>query len=385
LDGSGDVSIRAGIAAGDFANAGSASGFILGMDDSDSNKPKFYIGSATNYLKWDGAALSIRGSLNADDITAGTLEGRTVKATGGAGVDVVMDSSDGKLKFKYGGSEKAYIYCDSSGNLNIDADDFLYLTADGDGDDIYIGADDAMYATGADCYLVARGAVWIEYNENGGSDIIVFANDGDAKVTIRDNGDMHVEDGDMYFDSYITNDYAEYFEATKKFSNKKIPTGTSIFLDNGLVRPAKNDEIPFGVISETSFIHSGGAGNSEWKGKYLRDELGRSLTEKKEKWYIQVKEKFKKETGQKGEKKVWKKGWSDEKKPPKGSLIRIKDRPVINPEYRNKKKYVKREDRPEWNNVGLLGQVPILKGQPTNPNWIKMKNLSDKYEMWLIK
>ena len=33
VDGSGDVEIRSGIATGDFANAGAASGFIIGIDD----------------------------------------------------------------------------------------------------------------------------------------------------------------------------------------------------------------------------------------------------------------------------------------------------------------------------------------------------------------
>ena len=42
-DGTGDVEIRSGIATGDFANAGAANGFIIGLDDSDSNKVKLEI------------------------------------------------------------------------------------------------------------------------------------------------------------------------------------------------------------------------------------------------------------------------------------------------------------------------------------------------------
>ena len=60
--GMGDVEIRAGIATGDFANAGAANGFIIGLDDSDSDKPKFYFGDANHYLKWDGVALSQNGA-----------------------------------------------------------------------------------------------------------------------------------------------------------------------------------------------------------------------------------------------------------------------------------------------------------------------------------
>jgi hypothetical protein len=66
----GDVAIQAGKTA--FGD--STAGFILGIDDSDSNKAKFEIGDATNYLSWDGSVLNIRGALNADDIQAGTLK-----------------------------------------------------------------------------------------------------------------------------------------------------------------------------------------------------------------------------------------------------------------------------------------------------------------------
>lgn len=53
-DGSGDAEIRSGIATGDFSNSGAATGFIIGVDDSDSNKAKFYFGSATEYISFDG-------------------------------------------------------------------------------------------------------------------------------------------------------------------------------------------------------------------------------------------------------------------------------------------------------------------------------------------
>jgi len=68
-DGNGDAYIAAGKT--DFNNT--QAGFILGIDDSDSNKAKLFIGNESNYLNWDGSALTIRGALNASDITSGTL------------------------------------------------------------------------------------------------------------------------------------------------------------------------------------------------------------------------------------------------------------------------------------------------------------------------
>ena len=80
----------------DFTNVDT--GFILGCDYSDSNIPKLYIGSSTKYLNWDGSALTIRGTLNADDISAGTLTGRTVQ-TANSGQRIVLDQSDNTLRF----------------------------------------------------------------------------------------------------------------------------------------------------------------------------------------------------------------------------------------------------------------------------------------------
>ncbi len=62
-----------------------------------------------------------------------------------------------------------------------------------------------------------------------------------------------------------------------------------------------------------------------------------------------------------------------------------KKRPKLNPKYNEKKEYIRRDKRPEWNCVGLLGQLRIRKGQPTAPTWVKIKNISKDVELWLVK
>jgi len=57
----------------------------------------------------------------------------------------------------------------------------------------------------------------------------------------------------------------------------------------------------------------------------------------------------------------------------------------LNPDYDPSKEYKPREDRDEWHIVGLLGQIPITKGQPVADNWIKMKDVSDTVEMYFVK
>ncbi len=105
--GAGDCYIASGKS--DFTNA--ATGFILGVDDSDGDKPKFYIGSATKYMNWDGSALTIRGTLNADDLVAGTVTGRTVQ-TASSGQRAVMAVSDNTIRVKNSGGTDVIIIDD---------------------------------------------------------------------------------------------------------------------------------------------------------------------------------------------------------------------------------------------------------------------------------
>ncbi len=60
-------------------------------------------------------------------------------------------------------------------------------------------------------------------------------------------------------------------------------------------------------------------------------------------------------------------------------------RKKLNPDYDPTKEYINRTERDEWCLIGLLGQIPITKGQPVASNWIKMKDVSDKVEMYFVK
>ena len=59
----------------------------------------------------------------------------------------------------------------------------------------------------------------------------------------------------------------------------------------------------------------------------------------------------------------------------------------LNPDYDESQvdDYKPREDRDEWNLIGLLGQVQIKANEATNPRWVKMKNISDAVELWLVR
>ena len=87
-DGHGDSYIAGGKT--DFTNA--ESGFILGLDDSDSNKAKFYIGNSANYLNWDGAELFVKGDIAA---TSGYFQNVTLGKTGVTSGVLTLQLNDG--------------------------------------------------------------------------------------------------------------------------------------------------------------------------------------------------------------------------------------------------------------------------------------------------
>jgi hypothetical protein len=149
-------------------------------------------------------------------------------------------------------------------------------------------------------------------------------------------------------------DYAEYFESE---SGKEIGPGVSVALDRGKIRPAKEGETPIGVISANPLM-AGGV-HLEWPKKYLKDQFGSPIMEE-----------YKEEIMEQG----------------KGTgKFETKTRPRINPDYDETKEYITRDKRPEWHCVGLLGQLPLCKGQPVANSWVKIKDISDEVELWLVK
>ena len=100
------TTIRAG-----QTNYNTGTGYWMGLV---SGTPKFSIGNgSTKYITWDGSALSIRGTLNADDIVAGTITGRTLQTTTpgvSTGRSVVITGGTNKdINFYYDSTLQSYI------------------------------------------------------------------------------------------------------------------------------------------------------------------------------------------------------------------------------------------------------------------------------------
>ena len=63
----------------------------------------------------------------------------------------------------------------------------------------------------------------------------------------------------------------------------------------------------------------------------------------------------------------------------------VQQRRKLNPDHDADQAYVSREDRKEWATIGMMGKLRIRKGQPTGDRWIKMRDVSDTVEEWLVR
>jgi hypothetical protein len=148
-------------------------------------------------------------------------------------------------------------------------------------------------------------------------------------------------------------DYAEYFEWSDGNPDEDDRRGISVVLDGDKIRPAIDGEDPIGVISGNPSVVGDSAWN-KWSGKYLRDDFGTYIQEDYE-------------------------AVNDE-----GETV-VQQRRKLNPDYDPDVGYISREERPEWDCVGLMGKLRIRKGQPTGSRWIKMRDISDSVEEWLVR
>ena len=266
---------------------------------------------------------------------------------------------------------------------------------------------------------------------------------GNVAFKILRTGNATFDSGD--FDG--SPDYAEYFESksgsvipigsTVKLDGDKIVACSEGEIPIGVVRP-KNSP---GIVSGTASL--------KWTGKYLRDDYDNLLYEdytyiewSEEITLEEYSARGKDETGgvfgghvkdkqvkgshlipakeavlyEKGDDIPEGKGVGDVKKEaveavdavadtyirehryysdslPEGlevpdgteTIVPKNQRKKINPDFDNSIEYNPRKERDEWHVVGLLGQIPITKGQPLADNWIKMKDVSDTVEMYFVK
>tara|TARA_B100000035_G_C20840817_1_gene482983 strand:- start:24 stop:725 length:702 start_codon:yes stop_codon:yes gene_type:complete len=163
-------------------------------------------------------------------------------------------------------------------------------------------------------------------------------------------------DGQAYADGAWNGggaDYAEYFEWSDGNTEEEDRRGISVVLVDDKIREAVAGEEPIGVISGNPSV-VGDTDIDQWKHKYLRDDYGSYL-------------------------------WEDYEVEDEDGNTVVQQRRQLNSAWNSENKYVTREDRAEWDTVGLMGKLRIRKGQITSTRWIKMRDISDTVEEWLVR
>ncbi|AGE49742.1 Chlorovirus glycoprotein repeat domain-containing protein, partial [Paramecium bursaria Chlorella virus Can18-4] len=124
-------------------------------------------------------------------------------------------------------------------------------------------------------------------------------------------------------------DYAEMFEWTDgnpMSEDRRCKTVTLV--DDGKIRLSEPSDDPwniFGIVSSRPTIVGDAAWN-EWSGKYIRNKFG--------------------------------------------------DKTILNSEYDPNSGYISREDRKEWDPIGLVGKLRVLPDQKVNPSWRFLRTIT---------
>ena len=228
----------------------------------------------------------------------------------------------------------------------------------------------------------------------------------------NDNQIFFRGDGNGFFDGAAdagNADFAEYFEST---DGSAIAIGKTVVLDNGKVRASTDSDNASDIVGVVRHRKTVGIiGNSawsKWKGKYKVDDYGVPLLEEYTitEWdQVVTEDADDLEITDRGKKKKLPQvkgdtihhSYATDKIPseltaPSDAVVKTKDdngntfkRKILSDSYDASKEYVSREDRDEWNLIGLTGQVTMTKGQKTGDRWIKMRDISDTVEEWLIR
>ena len=214
-----------------------------------------------------------------------------------------------------------------------------------------------------------------------------IANDGgDVDMLADGNGDFKI-DGSVTTGGI---DYAEFFEWKDGNSSDEDRRGHSVILDgNKIIVATSSDDTSkiIGIVSTNPTV-VGGGDMEKWVHKYLRDDYDSPI------WEEHTVTEWTDEDGKKHSYQTDKIPADltvpsdatviSEEEDKYGNTVKLK-RKKLNPEWDSSQQYISRQDRKEWEAIGLMGKLRLKKGEPVNPNWIKLRDISDTVEEWLVR
>ena len=179
-------------------------------------------------------------------------------------------------------------------------------------------------------------------------------------------------------------DYAEYFEWADGNPSNEDRVGMSVSMVGNKIKIAEDGDVVMGIVSaRPAFV--GDSASLGWQGKWETDVYGRRVQQ--DITVYSWEEVVENEDG----KLVTKKQEYRHDKIPEGvtvpddatSVVRQEDK--LSAEYDADADYVPRSNRKEWSAIGLMGKLKLRTGQVTDSRWIKMRDMSDTIEEWLVR
>ncbi len=303
-------------------------------------------------------------------------ERATILANGRMGLGTSAPISDFDVDGKINARNDVYSTDSYYGGRD---DDNVYAGGSGEGMFVYAASDDTTYIQASDA--VDTGNVFL--CKVNGSDRIEFDADGDGHFDgVADAGNA---------------DFAEYFEWEDGNPSNEDRRGYPVVISNGKVRKATSSDAASSIIGAVS-AEPGFVGNAAalgWKDRYKTDDFGTRL--RVDIVYLV----WNKEGAPQPKAGDYRSCTSAEKRAPidkiddpkykvpafaKTQNIRVTEKGLVpNPAFDSSKNYISRQERKEWATIGLLGQVPIRKGEPTGDRWIKLKEMTSSLELWLVR
>jgi len=190
-------------------------------------------------------------------------------------------------------------------------------------------------------------------------------------------------------------DYAEMFEWKDGNSSSEDRRGYSVVLDgNQIVKATESDDASkiIGIVSALPVLIGDSDMDEKWKSKYLKDDFGNFVLEEyTTTTWTETNKNSNNEVEIKEHSYATDRIPSDVTVPSDAVVKSTHDdgtkitRKKLNPEWDSSQTYVRRQDRKEWDAIGLMGKLRLRKGQPTGTNWIKMRDISDTVEEWLVR
>lgn len=184
---------------------------------------------------------------------------------------------------------------------------------------------------------IGNQAVFGKYNVKRTDAMLVVGNGTSAS---RNNALVVKTTGEVLADGAFTPngaDYAEFFEWQDGNPNAEDRIGLLVTLEGEKIRPAMPSDDVLGIVSGTVAV-LGDSAAMHWKDKYLTDEYGRTL-------YDMVEEFIETVDGNTGD--------------PVRISAGVMPQPRLNPEYNPDSTYIPREDRQEWDKIGMMGKLYV--------------------------